>query len=177
MPGSWCSSRYFMTSPRSQPKLSSIPMPAWMTPSLMSTMVSSGFSARREAYTFLPSMLCSFLSKLPHLPSRMRMASGLSNSNSQPLPSSSTWTTEKVAYATPRTLHTGSVCTTVSTHSSMPTSLDIMVQRILEVRVARMFALTPLPSPSASTTVVCLPSENCSTLSPHSSSPFLLREV
>ena len=64
------------------------------------------------------------------------------------------WMTEKVEYATPRTLHTGSDCRMVSTQSSMAMSLETIVQRILEVRVERMFALTPLPSPSASTSVV-----------------------
>ena len=47
----------------------------------------------------------------------------------------------------------GRVRVTVCTHSSTGMPLAIMVAMILEVRVERIFALTPLPSPSASTRV------------------------
>ena len=50
----------------------------------------------------------------------------------------------------------------------------IMVQMILLVRVERMFAFTPLPSPSASTSVLAVSVLMISTRSPHSSSFFLL---
>ena len=42
----------------------------------------------------------------------------------------------------------------VSTQSSMDMPLAIIVPMILEVRVERMLALTPLPRPSASTKVM-----------------------
>ena len=65
----------------------------------------------------------------------------------------------------------------VSTQSSIGTSESIIVPRIFEVKVERIFAFTPLPNPSANT-IVKSPLAFCgriSTRSPHSSSPFLLR--
>ena len=74
-----------------------------------------------------------------------------------------------------RTLHTGRVWIMVSTVSSRVAPAFIMVAMILEVRVARMLALTPLPRPSDSTTITSSSVRTISTLSPQSSSPFLLR--
>ena len=60
----------------------------------------------------------------------------------------------KVEYATPRTEHIGRVAAMVATHSSSGRPSAIIVDIIFEVRVERMLALTPLPSPSASTMTV-----------------------
>ena len=59
-----------------------------------------------------------------------------------------------VEYATPRTAQMGSVDAMVSTQSSTCSPSAIMVEMIFAVSVERMFALTPLPMPSASTTTV-----------------------
>ena len=67
----------------------------------------------------------------------------------------------------------------VETHSSSGMPPEIMVQRILLVRVERMFAFTPLPRPSASTSVrSSSPPPASSTLSPQRVSPclFMLME-
>ena len=74
-----------------------------------------------------------------------------------------------------RTLQMGRVRVTVRTHSSTGMPLAIMVAMILEVSVERIFALTPLPRPSASTRVVLSSNRTVSTRSPQSSSPFLMR--
>ena len=70
----------------------------------------------------------------------------------------------------------GSVWAMVSTASSTDRPSCSMVMMILEVSDARMLALTPLPRPSERTRM----SESCawtiSTLSPQSSSPYLLRD-
>ncbi len=61
---------------------------------------------------------------------------------------------------------------TAETHSSRGMPSAIMVEMILEVRVERMLAFTPLPRPSASTTTVELsPCSIISTWSPQSCSP------
>ena len=89
---------------------------------------------------------------------------------------SSTWMMVKVEYATLRTLQTGSVFTMVSTHSSMGMPFSIMVERILLVSVERILAFTPLPRPSARTSVRLLSLRAMiSTRSPQSCSPFLFR--
>ena len=59
-------------------------------------------------------------------------------------------------------------CSTVAPSSSM-------VEIILLVRVDKILALTPLPSPSASTAMVESLVRLIFTLSPHSSSPYLFR--
>ena len=64
----------------------------------------------------------------------------------------------------------------VWTQSARVRPFDIMVQMILAVRVDRMLAFTPLPSPSARTTT--REPSSCSTIStwsPQSCSPHLLR--
>ena len=125
-----------------------------MTPSLMTTMMSPAVRSSGERYTFLPRMFISSRGRSRQTQSCRRIACGLSNSNRLPFPSLFMWMTEKVEYATPRTLHTGRDCTIVSMQSSMETSLETIVHRILEVSVERIFAFTPLPSPSARTSVV-----------------------
>ena len=75
----------------------------------------------------------------------------------------------------PRSLHTGSVCAIVSTVSSIVAPRFIIVEMIFEVRVERMLALTPLPSPSESTSSVPSAELVIRTRSPQSSSSFLLR--
>ena len=60
----------------------------------------------------------------------------------------------KVEYASWRTLQVGKVETMVDMHSSMGMELAIMVERIFDVSVERIHAFTPLPRPSASTTIV-----------------------
>ena len=77
-----------------------------------------------------------------------------------------------VEYATPRTEHTGSVAAMVPTQSSSESPSAIIVEMMVEVSVDRIDAFTPLPSPSASTTITEL--SFCSTMStwsPHSCSP------
>ena len=64
----------------------------------------------------------------------------------------------------------------VSTLSSTVMSPASMVARILEVRVERMLALTPLPRPSASTMMTLSSRFTVSTWSPHKSSPALFME-
>ena len=81
----------------------------------------------------------------------------------------------KVEYATPRSEQTGRVLAMVSTASSSVAPEDSMVAMILLVRVDKMFALTPLPSPSASTARAKSSVRVNSTLSPHSSSPYLCK--
>ena len=63
----------------------------------------------------------------------------------------------------------------VFTQSSTDMPPALIVARICEVRVARMFALTPLPSPSASTQMVVPSPEANTTRSPQSCSPALIR--
>ena len=104
------------------------------------------------------------------------MAWGLSNSIRLPSPRLFIWMTENVEYASPRTLHTGRVWIIVSMQSIRSMSLEIIRQRIFEVRVERMLAFTPLPSPSARTRVVQSPFRQSSTWSPHNSSPYLLSD-
>ena len=71
------------------------------------------------------------------------------------------------------------VCTRASClHSSSETFAAAIVHRILLVSVESMFALTPLPSPSASTRVAPPSSDGIiSTLSPQSSSFFLFSDT
>jgi hypothetical protein len=59
-----------------------------------------------------------------------------------------------VEYAMPRVWQTGSVAAMVSTQSSRRSPAASMVESSLEVSVERMFAFTPLPSPSARTMIV-----------------------
>ena len=66
----------------------------------------------------------------------------------------------------------GSVAAMALTHSSSGSPSAIMVEMMREVRMERILALTPLPSPSASTsTCESSPCPAVSTWSPHSSSP------
>ena len=74
-----------------------------------------------------------------------------------------------------RTLQMGSVFATVSTQDSMVAPSRSIVPRIFDVRVARMFAFTPLPIPSARITISESFVLSTSTLSPQSSSPCLFR--
>ena len=75
-----------------------------------------------------------------------------------------------------RTLHTGRVLTMVETTSATDAPSRTMVAQIVLVRVARIFALTPLPRPSARTSVRLLSLRAMiSTRSPQSCSPFLFR--
>ena len=75
----------------------------------------------------------------------------------------------------PRTLQTGSVCAMVSTVSSMEAPRLIIVDIIFEVSVERMLALTPLPSPSESTSNMLSGEFITCTRSPQSSSFFFIR--
>ena len=63
----------------------------------------------------------------------------------------------------------------VETTSATDAPSRTMVAQIVLVRVARIFALTPLPRPSANTAMVESAVRTVTTLSPQSSSPFLLR--
>ena len=96
---------------------------------------------------------------------------GLSYSTTYALPSSNTCISENVAYATPFTLDTGRVFIRVSTASSMGSPSLSSVPRILELMVANMFALTPLPIPSARMSILESLDFVISTISPQSSSP------
>ena len=102
----------------------------------------------------------------------MKMTFGLSYWIISTVSFSMRWIMVKVEYATPRTEHIGRVAAMVETQSSSFISSDIMVEIILEVRVERMLAFTPLPRPSASTTTVEFsPCSTMSTWSPQSCSP------
>jgi len=62
-----------------------------------------------------------------------------------------------VEYATFLTEQTGSVAAIVATHSSIEIPSAIIVEIIFDVRVERILAFTPLPSPSAKT-IILVPS-------------------
>ena len=74
-----------------------------------------------------------------------------------------------------RTLHSGSVRTTVFTQSSTDMPPTLMVDRICAVSVAKMLAFTPLPRPSASTQMRVSSLLANITRSPQSCSPRLIR--
>lgn len=59
----------------------------------------------------------------------------------------------KVEYASCLTLHIGKVDTIVDIHSSIDIELAIIVDKILDVNVESIEAFTPLPGPSAKTTM------------------------
>ena len=103
------------------------------------------------------------------------MQGGLSNSTRWAVPSSKICSTLKVEYASFRTLHTGSVFAMVSTTSAMLAPSFSIVDTMVLVSVERILALTPLPRPSASTAMVESGARMIFTLSPQSSSPYLLR--
>ena len=63
----------------------------------------------------------------------------------------------------------------VLTHSSMDIPPALIVARIREVSVARIFAFTPLPSPSASTQMEVSSLDENTARSPQSCSPALIR--
>ena len=68
----------------------------------------------------------------------------------------------------------GRVSIMVLTHSSMDICAAIMVEMMVDVKVDKMLAFTPLPSPSAKTKIVVSPSRAICTMSPQSCSPNLL---
>ena len=107
--------------------------------------------------------------------SRMRMTCGLSYWMISAVSLFFRWMMVKVEYATPRTEQTGSVAAMVDTHSSSGRPSASMVEIILEVRVERIDAFTPLPRPSESTMTIEFSSgSTMSTWSPQSCSPTWL---
>ena len=60
----------------------------------------------------------------------------------------------KVEYATPRTEQIGKVAAIVETQSSRESPAAIIVEMIFDVSVDKILAFTPLPKPSANTTIV-----------------------
>ena len=74
----------------------------------MTTTMLPACKSSAVLYTVLPRISISSRGKSRHLQPRIQIACGLSNSKRYPFPCSFMWMTEKVEYATPRTLHTGS---------------------------------------------------------------------
>ena len=83
----------------------------------------------------------------------------------------------KVEKAVLRSEHMGSVSAIVSTASRISSPAASIVDIIVDVSVDSMLALTPLPRPSARTTIVESSFSTISTWSPHSCSPSWLRLI
>ncbi|MPM94276.1 hypothetical protein SDC9_141422 [bioreactor metagenome] len=109
------------------------------------------------------------------LPDLTSINDGFSYSTKYVSPSSYICTKVNVAYAMFLSLQIGSVFTTVSIVSYISAPPFNIVDVIFAVSVAKMLALTPLPKPSAITTISLSLSLTTCTISPQSSSLYLTR--